>query len=179
MDKWLSEKSDGELKGTGSGRGSALPDALLRDAPGSGSLGTELEHVARRLLKRAGIFPLFSVHNPARPNVPIPSSGDPNRLVGIRVFEEMHRFQIVDEEPSTVCRIRAQNRLGEPVASIGIDWRVIPEDYVATPGCLPPPTELDATRSQRFAMYQGQFQWNDRQRSGFRGFGAGRTFPST
>jgi hypothetical protein len=72
----------------------------------------------------------------------------------------------------------ATNRVGQPVADISIDWRVIPDDFIANPDVLPPPTELDPSRSQRFAMYNGHFEWKDRQGSSFRGFGAGRTFPT-
>jgi len=52
---------------------------------------------------------------------------------------------------------------GETAAEIDIDWRVIPEEFVAMPGVLPPPTELDPRSSQRFAMYDGHFRWKDGQ----------------
>ena len=54
---------------------------------------------------------------------------------------------------------------------------VIPDGFEAAPGREPPPTELDPTRSQRFTMLDGEMRTRDRYGSGFRGFGAGRTFP--
>jgi hypothetical protein len=138
---------------------------------------SQTSHVSA-LLKRAAYFPLFSVPNPDRQNIPLPSPRNPERLIGMKVFEQMHRFDIRAEEPSAAEGLRAVNRVGQPVADISIDWRVIPDDFVAAPGVLPPPTELDPTRSQRFAMYDGHFNWLDREGSSFRGFGAGRTFPT-
>lgn len=128
------------------------------------------------VLKRAAYFLLFSVPNPETRNVPILSTGDPSRLIGMKVFEQLHRFEI-QERLSSGAGLRAVNLIGEPAANISIDWRVIPEDFVAAPDRLPPPTNLDPGCSQRFAMYNGRFQWNDSQQSGFHGFGAGRTFP--
>jgi hypothetical protein len=131
-----------------------------------------------RALRRAAYFPLFSVHNPEKRNVPIPLPGNPNSLIGMQVFEELHRFGINVERPTSPLGLRATNVLGAAAAHVEIDWRVIPDDFVAMPDQLPPATTLDPTRSQRFAMYNGKFQWLDRDQSAFQGFGAGRTFPS-
>lgn len=151
----------------------ARPGSWLAGAGDSSDANTDVAAV----LKKAAYFPLFSVHSPTTRNVPIPSPADPNRLIGMKVYEQMHRFEIEDSVPCRSRGIRATNRVGQPVANISIDWRVIPDDFVAAPDKLPPPTELDPQRSQRFAMYSGQFQWHDGKQSGFRGFGAGRTFP--
>jgi hypothetical protein len=151
----------------------AMPDA----SPGRLVDTNATSRQVGSVLKRAAYFPLFSVHSPTTRNVPLPSPTNPNRLIGMNVYEQMHRFEI---EQSIACQaggLQAVNRVGQPVANINIDWRVIPDDFVAAPDRLPPPTELDPNRSQRFAMYSGQFQWNDGQASGFHGFGAGRTFP--
>jgi len=131
-----------------------------------------------RLLRRAAYLPLFSVHSPAVQNVPIPAPGDPGALIGMKVYEEMHRFEVRVQEPSRKRGLRAINRVGQPVADIDIDWRVIPDGFFAAPGRLPPPTVLDPTRSQRFAMYDGHFRWRDREGTSFHGFGTGRTFPT-
>jgi hypothetical protein len=131
-----------------------------------------------RALRRAAYFPLFSVHSPEKRNVPIPLAGNPSSLIGMQVFEELHRFGIDVERPTSLSGLRATNVLGAAAANVEIDWRVIPDDFVATPDRLPPATPLDPTRSQRFAMYNGKFQWLDRDQSAFHGFGAGRTFPA-
>jgi hypothetical protein len=132
---------------------------------------------ARRALKKAAYFPLFSVHNPQRRNIPLPSPANPNSLIGMQVFEELHRFRIDVERPFCPVGLRASNYLGAAVAQVEIDWRVIPDNFVANPDQIPPATDLDPTRSQRFAMYNGKFTWLDREGSAFNAFGAGRTFP--
>jgi hypothetical protein len=131
-----------------------------------------------KLLRRAAYLPLFSVHSPEVRNVPIFSPLHPGAVIGMKVYEEMHRFEVRVEEPSRVRGLRAVNRIGQPVADIDIDWRVIPDDFVAGPGLVPPPTVLDPTRSQRFAMYDGHFRWRDGAGTSFHGFGTGRTFPT-
>lgn len=131
-----------------------------------------------RVLKKGAYFPLFSVHNPQKRNVPMPSSTNPNSIIGMQVFEELHRFRIDAERPTCSLGIRSSNCLGSAAAHVEIDWRVIPDSFVANPDHLPPETELDPTRSQRFAMYNGKFTWMDRDQSAFHGFGAGRTFPA-
>ncbi len=147
-------------------------------APSAGGLDpSDMAAVSRRL-KRAAYFPLFSVPNPDRHNIPLPSPTNPNSLIGMRVFEQMHRFDARVESQAGPGGLLATNRVGQPVADISIDWRVIPDDFIANPDVLPPPTELDPSRSQRFAMYNGHFEWKDRQGSSFRGFGAGRTLPT-
>src|SRR5205823_12063182 len=102
--------------------------------------------------KKAAYFPLFSMHNHQRRNMPRPSSTNPNRLVGMQVFEELHRFRIGTDRPDRGRGVHASNCLGGAAALVEIDWRVIPDNFVATPNQLPPATELDPTCSQRFAM---------------------------
>ena len=148
-----------------------LPPAL---PPGVDPETYKLAEVTE-LLQRAAYFSLFSIHNPAIPNTPITLPGNPQALVGILVNEDTHRFDIrVDLQD---CALQAVNRVGQLAAHVHIDWRVIPDDYYATPDRVPPPTPLDPTRSQRFSMSNGSFRFLDRDQSGISGFGAGRTFP--
>jgi hypothetical protein len=139
--------------------------------------GTYRVDEVSRLLERASYLSIFSVHNPALPNVPIPSPTNPNALIGVEVHEDLHRFDVEVEPPMVESGLCARKHVGESVARVQIRWTVIPDDFEAAPGLLPPPTELDPTRSQRFAMLNGQMTWLDRLGSGFRAFGAGRTFP--
>lgn len=163
-------------KSGASGGNSAVLDSPTSGGPDPSAASQAAS--AGRALKRAAYFPLFSVHNPQRRNVPMPSSTNPNSLVGMQVFEELHRFRMDTERPGRRQGIHASNCLGAAAANVEIDWRVIPDNFVATPNQLPPATELDPTRSQRFAMYNGKFTWVDRDQSAFHGFGAGRTFPA-
>ncbi len=130
-----------------------------------------------RSLKRAVYFPIFSIPSPDRQNVPIFAPGRPDSMIGVEVNEQLHRLDLRGGAPGP-AGFDAQNRVGEPVASVHIRWMVAPDDFVAAPGRLPPPTPLNPTRSQRFVMLDGQLTFEDRDRSGFRAFGAGRTFPT-
>ena len=134
-----------------------------------------------RLLKSAAYFPIFNSDNPNMPNQPVPLlPGIPllsqYLLKAVNVNEELHRFQVVEEEQGG---LRAMNRVGEPVANVHIRWTPIPENFQAAPGVLPPTTILNPFCSQRFTMLDGQLSFKDARGSGFRAFGAGRTFPAS
>lgn len=129
-----------------------------------------------RLLNEAAIFTIFNTANPALPNTPVPSPTDPTKLIGMDVNEDLHRFDINVPSPG-LNGFHATNRVGELVANIHIQWRVIPDDYVAFPNVQPPPTVLDPTRSQRFCMLGGQMTFKDPEGSYLHAFGTGRTFP--
>jgi len=154
----------------------SLPPLPPTFPPGVDPATYQLETVSR-LLKSAAYFSIFSIHNPNVPNIPIPSPRDPGSLIGIEANEELHRFEITVEEPTSECGLKATNRVGEAVASVHVKWMLIPDDFEAAPGRVPPPTELNPTRSQRFTFLDGQMKFKDHHGSGFRAFGAGRTFP--
>lgn len=130
----------------------------------------------RSLLRRAAYFPLFSVHNPDVPNVPIPVPGRPGALAGMEVHENTHRFRIAVEEEGR-GGLQAVNVLGDLAAHVGIRWLTTPDDFFATPHRDPPPTPISPDRQQRFVMLDGRFDFVDADGSGIRGFGTGRTFP--
>lgn len=127
-------------------------------------------------LNECAIFTIFNTANPALPNTPVPSPNDPTQLIGMDVNEDLHRFEIRVPDPGPQG-FRAANRVGELVANIHIQWRVIPDDYVAFPNVQPPPTILDPTKSQRFCMLGGQMTFKDPAGSYIHAFGTGRTFP--
>jgi hypothetical protein len=135
-----------------------------------------------RLLKSAAYFPIFNVANPNTPNQPIPLiPGLPflgqYLMIAVEVNEELHRFEIKVEEPVPNKGMRAANRVGEAVANVHIRWTPMPEDFEAAPQKQPPATILNPFVSQRFCMLDGRLTFKDRQGSGFRAFGTGRTFP--
>lgn len=134
-----------------------------------------------RLLKSAAYFPIFNADNPNMPNEPVPLiPGIPflsqYLLTAVNVNEELHRFQVTEEEQ---CGLHATNRVGEPVANVHIRWTPIPQNFQAAPGVYPPTTILNPFVSQRFTMLNGKLSFKDTRGSGFRAFGAGRTFPAT
>jgi hypothetical protein len=137
-----------------------------------------------RLLKSAAYFPIFNADNPNMPNQPVPLiPGIPflsqYLLTAVNVNEELHRFQVVEDRVTDGCGLRATNRVGEPVANVHIRWTPIPENFQAAPNVYPPTTILNPFVSQRFTMLDGQLSFKDAHGSGFRAFGAGRTFPVT
>ena len=137
-----------------------------------------------KLLRSAAYFPIFNVPNAATPNQPVllfPSLRDipflNQLMIAVLVNEQLHRFEVVVEPPAGPRGLTALNRVGQPVARVGIRWTPIPDDFQAAPNLLPPPTILNPFRSQRFCMLDGHLDFADPAHSGFRAFGCGRTFP--
>jgi hypothetical protein len=162
---------------SGPSPGPAIPLAFLPQVPKGADPETyQLDRVSR-LLQKAAYFSIFSMPDPAQPDIPIPSPSNPNALIGVEVHEQLHRFELEVDPPTPDGCIRARKRIGQAVARVQIRWMVIPDEFQAGPGLVPPPTELDPGRSQRFAMLDGQMTWRDRAGSGFKAFGTGRTFP--
>jgi hypothetical protein len=157
--------------------GAAWPPFASPSFPPAPAASAEDVAALNRALKRAMYAPIFSVPNPERQNTPILASGSPNVMIGVEVNEQLHRLDLRDVVPGA-SGFAAENRVGEPVASVHIRWMVAPDDFAAAPARVPPPTPLNPTRSQRFVMLDGHLAFQDRTGSGVRAFGAGRTFPS-
>jgi len=68
--------------------------------------------------------------------------------------------------------------MGESIATLEHRWMIIPDDHVASMFREAPPTLLDRSRSQRFAMHDGKITFGNGN-DGFFGFGTGRTYPTT
>jgi len=181
--------STGQQTSSGTGSGTAttgnapgpLPFPLPPTFPPGVNPETYKLAEVERLLKSAAYFPIFNSDNPNMPNQPVPLiRGIPflsqYLLTAVNVNEELHRFQVIED--SNGCGLRATNRVGEPVANVHIRWTPIPENFQAAPGVYPPTTILNPFVSQRFTMLNGQLSFKDARGSGFRAFGAGRTFPA-
>jgi hypothetical protein len=102
----------------------------------------------------------------------------PFTIIGVNVNEELRRFQIGPTLPDLRQGLGAVNAVGEAVANVKMFWTPMPDDFEPSPGVRPPITLLNPFRSQRFCMLAGALTFYDRDGSGFRGFGAGRTFPA-
>ena len=143
------------------------------------------EELQRRF--RSAYFSLFSVPDPRTPDVPIEARlpfpfsllqripNFPQLLRGVKVNEAPLRFSTTLGE--SACQLLATNTVGEPIATVHIDWTPIPWDYPANPAANPPPKILNPLVSQRFEMLNGEFRFNDLAGTGIHGFGSGRTFP--
>lgn len=149
---------------------------------------TDRSNQVTELLKRAAYLPLFSMPNPLEPDVPIsplPLLTDLIPvlsnfiLIGVYVNEAPHRFEVVVEQPTPSRGLAAAHSVGQQAATINVHFAITPENFYAGPGIVPPPTLFIPFFSQRFSFPQGQFQFMDKDKSGFQGFGAGRTFPIT
>jgi hypothetical protein len=101
--------------------------------------------------------------------------GDPRKALGIQTTAALHRFEIEIETPISPG-FRVVNQVGEPAGRLSLRWAMIPYDYKALPGRVPPPTALDPAASQRFVMQEMTFTFGQGS-DGFRSFGTGRTFP--
>ena len=156
-----------------------LPPQLLASFPPGVNPETYKLAEVTELLRKAAYFSLFSVHDPAAPNQVLTVPGHPNALAGIKVNENTHRFDVRVLEPGWGGKggLLAANRVGQLAAHVHIDWLVVPEGFYAAPGRVPPPTPLVPIESQRFTMMNGSFTFVDKDGSGIKGFGAGRTYP--
>ena len=130
-----------------------------------------------RLLISASYYSIFSIPASKTANSPVFSGGALLTPVAVKVKESLHRFPVTTaiERDS---KLVATNSAGEQVANVSISWTVAPDDFQASPGRVPPPTPLNPYKSQRFVMLDGKFEFLDPAQSGFKGFGAGRTFPT-
>lgn len=145
--------------------------------PGENPVTYDIERVSA-LLKSAAYFPIFNIHDPGRQNqVNELIPGLPFFIRSVNVNEQLHRFDI--HVKRSTCGLRAENRVGEAVAAVQIQWTPIPDFYAPSPGVQPPPWLLNPFMSQRFTMLNGQLGFNDPEQSGVHAFGAGRTFPAT
>jgi hypothetical protein len=162
------------------GRASGGAGARGAAPPGAAASGAYSAEVLQRLVDQAAYFNAFSLPDTGRRrgDVAIRVQGDGNnQVVGFRVDEDLHRFRVNVEPPTAEGGLRATNAVGESYGRFSHRWMLVPDDFVAAPDREPPPTALDPSRSQRFVMLDGVCRFGDQD--GFRGFGAGVTFPVT
>src|SRR5205823_417076 len=143
--------------------------------PGENPETYDIERV-HALMKSAAYFTIFNIHNPNLPNHPnylIP--GFPLFMRSVDVNEQLHRFEI--QVKYTDQGLGAADRVGEPVATVHIQWTPIPDFFAPYPGVQPCPWVLNPFVEQRFATLNGHLDFQDKEQSGIRAFGAGRTYP--
>lgn len=133
------------------------------------------------VIKRAAYFSIFSVPDPEQlsqgvPLIPfIPAS-----IYQISIIESPRRHFIEVPPPTAECGFRVRMIGSEQrIAKQRLRLAMMPNNYEAGFGRVPPPTLLLPFLSQRFYMYQGEFDFLDPEGSGFRAHAAGRFFPAT
>lgn len=132
--------------------------------------------VLQRIVDQAAYFNVFSLPDKKITDVLIENQGE---TIGFRVHEQLHRFAVDVERPTADGGLKASNWVGEVYGKFKHRWLLAPDDFVAAPDREPPPTALDPSRSQRFVMLDGVCTFGRNNKDGFRGFGAGVTFPWT
>ena len=123
------------------------------------------------------IFCFYSL--PESTSVAIADDDDAHNrnLTGVQLSEVLHRFKVNVSPPTNRAPLAAVYTLGETVGTSSWRWMIMPDDFVLTPGVDPPATKLDPDKPQRFAMLDGLFRFGKGE-DGFRGWGAGQTFPA-
>src|SRR5689334_10073356 len=95
--------------------------------------GQRLEEI-NRVLNEVALFTIFNTAKPSQPNTPVTLPGNRNLLVGMNVNEDLHRTQIIASTGGNGFRVN--DRVGEQVAGIHMEWRVIPDDFIAHPNVM-------------------------------------------
>lgn len=98
-------------------------------------------------------------------------------VIGLKVRENLHRFSIVMQPPARNHVVNS-NTIGEQVARFEHRWMFAPDGFPALPTREVPETTFDPSRSQRFVMLDSICTFEN-GKDGFRGFGTGRTYPTT
>jgi hypothetical protein len=127
-------------------------------------------------IDRAAHFNMFSTPNQPGSDPAILAPGDPHTVIGLRIDEVLHRFDVLTKPSTAQAPISARNIVGEPAGKFTHRWLVMPDGFVASPCQEPPPTVFDPSRSQRFVMLDRICTFGDGEDS-FRGFGTGQTLP--
>jgi hypothetical protein len=131
------------------------------------------------ILNQSAFINMFATSIPAKTDVPVPvpGSASPSLLGGLCVFRQLQRFYINIVPSSTGIGLRASNTVGQSRANLTFQLALMPDDFYAAPGRVPPLTPLDLQRSQRFTMLESTFTFDEEGQHRFHGFGSGRTFP--
>ena len=130
--------------------------------------------VLQHLIDQAAYFNALSISGSKHSSAAIQGQG--NACIGFRVEEDLHRLSVTVQPPTAEGGLKASNAMGESFGKFKHRWLLVPDNFAGAPDREPPPTVLDPSRSQRFVMLDSVCKFGD-GKDGFRGFGAGVTFP--
>jgi hypothetical protein len=170
----MSNQPSANQRSSGAGAGATAPPPA---APGP-SASTLSAEAVQHLVDRAAHFNMFSMPDPSLSNPAILAPGNSNSVIGMRIHEVLHRFDIITRPPTAQMPLTARAIVGESAGKFTHRWLMMPHDFVCSPDREPPPTPLDSSRSQRFVMLDSTCTFGD-GRDGFHGFGTGQTLPTT
>ena len=134
--------------------------------------------VLQRVIDQAAHFNIFSMPDRSLTDPAIFAPGSSTGVMGMRVREQLHRFQITVQPPAAARPLIANNVVGEVAGRFSHRWMFVPDDFAAAPGREPTSTVLDPSRAQRFVMLDSVCSFGAGD-DGFRGFGSGQTLPTT
>lgn len=141
---------------------------------------TQSSQEVRRILKQATYFVIFAVPNPSSLSVGHPLLPFiPQLIYGIDVTEVPHRFSSSASSPTAENGFRLHKTIGtKQIAKQQFKLSLMPNNFEAGPGRIPPPTVLLPFLVQRFWMHDGHFNFLDGQDAGLRLVAAGGFFPA-
>jgi hypothetical protein len=150
-----------------------------RTSPPSGSVNAAYSaELLQHLVDQASYFNLHSTPDANGRDVAIRRrTNNKDEVIGVRVHELLRRFNIRTYPATDLLPWRATNTVGEVAGKFTHCWMFIPDDFVAQPGCEPPPTAFNPEHSQRFVMLNAICKLGNGD--GFSGFGTGKTYPAT
>lgn len=132
------------------------------------------------VIRRAAYFSIFSVPDPGQLSTGVPLVPFiPQILHRIDITESPRRHELVVTPPTAQCGFRTTKQgSSRPIAYQHLVLDMMPNNYQAGDGREPWQTPLLPFLSQRFYMSQGEFDFLDPDKSGFRAHASGRFFPS-
>ena len=172
-----SEAVTRRLQSQASKEGTATPSGSLPDV----NAETYPYEMVQHLLDQTANFIMFAIPDPEHAEVATLTPDDPSDFFGINggygldIRSFLHRFDSVVQPPGANMDIVVEQAVGESTGTFQSRWLFGIEGLTWAPGRLPPPAIYDPWRSQRFAMVDVEFTFEDVD--SFRGYGLGRTFP--
>ncbi len=133
-----------------------------------------------RVLKQAAYFVVFSVPDPQSLSKGVPLVPFlPATVYKIEITEAPRRLKLTASPPGAECGLLTAKEVSQrQVAKQHLVMEVSPDDFQGGPGRTPPPTLLVPFLSQRFTMFDGNFEFLDGRGSGFHALASGRFFPA-
>lgn len=138
--------------------------------------------LVQSLLDQTANFSLFAAPEPGYAQKASVWPADPgdffglNGGFGLAIGCNLHRFDATARLAGGKRGLVVQQAVGEPEGRLRCRWMLGPEDLPWAPGGEPPLAIFDRWSPQRFAMADAVFTFGEGEH-GFRGYGAGRTFP--
>jgi hypothetical protein len=165
----------------------AAPTSMIRPAPAASGEPSGLLHAFTSLPCVSETLQAITTYNigpvtellESAAYFPLLLTAASRRTAGVfEVETEARRFEITTLEAPIGGRLLGVNRAGGPAAGVRFRWRVVPEDYVGTPGLIADlhPLPLQPEISQRVEVFDWELRFQGGA-SGYRAYGTGRTLP--